>query len=165
MCFCGVYILHPTAQCAGTPTHRHLSKHCPEVPAHRHSELGKQPQKLPAHSTQAHIVPNHCVPAHHQNTTSSHPKNYKKDTSAHYHNHLRHPMQSTFCYKMFLHLPIKTPYPRKINYMFKLLLSLVHRSLFSRWENPSTPTGGRSERTCHLAWSSLLLKTTHVRGS
>ena len=36
-------------------------------------------------------------------------------------------MQSTFCYKMFLHLPIKTPYPRKINYMFKLLLSLVHK--------------------------------------
>ena len=42
---------------------------------------------------------------------------------------------------------------------------LIPRSLFSRWENPSTPTGGRSERTCHLAWSSLLLKTTHVRGS
>ena len=127
MCFCGVYILHPTAQCTGTPTHRHLSKHCPEVPAHRHSELGKQPQKVPAHSTQAHIVPSHCVPAHQHITPSSHPKNYKKDTSAPYHNHLRHPMQSTFCYKMFLHLPIKTPYPRKINYMFKLLLSLVHK--------------------------------------
>jgi len=28
---------------------------------------------------------------------------------------------------MFLHLPIKTPYSRKINYMFKLLLSLVHK--------------------------------------
>ena len=109
MCFCGVYILHPTAQCTGTPTHRHLSKHCPEVPAHRHSELGKQPQKVPAHSTQAHIVPSHCVPVHQHITPSSHPKNYKKDTSAHYHNHLRHPMQSTFCYKMFLHLPIKTP--------------------------------------------------------
>jgi len=24
------------------------------------------------------------------------------------------------------------------------------RSLFSCWENPSTPTGRRSKRTCHL---------------
>ena len=56
MCFCGVYILHPTAQCTGTPTHRHLSKHCPEVPAHRHSELGKQPQKVPAHTVLKHTL-------------------------------------------------------------------------------------------------------------
>ena len=37
-------------------------------------------------------------------------------------------------------------------------------SLFSSWENPSTPTGGRSERTCYLAWSSLLTETSHVWG-
>ena len=78
VCFCGVYILHPTAQCTGTPTHRHLSKHCPEVPAHRHSELGKQPQKVPAHSTQAHIVPSHCVPVHRHITPSSYPKTHHR---------------------------------------------------------------------------------------
>ena len=78
VCFCGVYILHPTAQCTGTPTHRHLNKHCPEVPAHRHSELGKQPQKVPAHSTQAHIVPSHCVPVHQHITPSSHPKTHHR---------------------------------------------------------------------------------------
>ena len=82
VCFCGVYILHPTAQCTGTPTYRHLSKHCPEVPAHRHSELGKQPQKVPAHSTQAHIVPNHCVPVHQHITPSSHPKTHQTNQSA-----------------------------------------------------------------------------------
>lgn len=78
VCFCSVYILHPTAQCTGTPTHRHLSKHCPEVPAHRHSEPGKQPQKVPAHSTQAHIVPSHCVPVHQHITPSSHPKTHHR---------------------------------------------------------------------------------------
>lgn len=37
-------------------------------------------------------------------------------------------------------------------------------SLFSRWEDLPTSTGGRSERTCHLAWSSLLTETSHVWG-
>ena len=37
-------------------------------------------------------------------------------------------------------------------------------SLFSRWENPSTPTGGRSERTCYLACLLLFLETSHAWG-
>ena len=40
----------------------------------------------------------------------------------------------------------------------------IHRSLFSRWENSSTPTGGRSERICYLACLLLLLETSHVWG-
>ena len=41
---------------------------------------------------------------------------------------------------------------------------MTYWSLFSRWENLSTPTGRRSERTCYLAWSSLLTNTNHVWG-
>ena len=37
-------------------------------------------------------------------------------------------------------------------------------SLFSRWKNPSTPTGRESERTHYLAWFSLLIETSHVWG-
>ena len=31
-------------------------------------------------------------------------------------------------------------------------------SLFSRWENSPTPKGRKLERTCYLAWSSLLTR-------
>ena len=37
-------------------------------------------------------------------------------------------------------------------------------SLFSRWKNPSTPTGRKSERTHYLAWFFLLTETSHVWG-
>ena len=38
------------------------------------------------------------------------------------------------------------------------------RSLFSRWENPSTTTGGKSERICYLACLLLFLETSHAWG-
>ena len=38
------------------------------------------------------------------------------------------------------------------------------KSLFSYWENPSTTTGGKSERTCYLACLSLLTETSHDWG-
>ena len=37
-------------------------------------------------------------------------------------------------------------------------------SLFSRWENPSTPTGRRSKRTCHLTCLLLFPETSHAWG-
>ena len=40
----------------------------------------------------------------------------------------------------------------------------VFRSLFSRWKNLSTSADGKSERICHLTWSSLLIETSHVWG-
>lgn len=36
--------------------------------------------------------------------------------------------------------------------------------LFNRWKNLSTRTGRQSEKTCYLAWSSLLTETSHVWG-
>ena len=44
------------------------------------------------------------------------------------------------------------------------LLSAEYGSLFSCWENLSTPTGGRSERTCYLACLLLFLETSHAWG-
>ena len=43
-----------------------------------------------------------------------------------------------------------------------MLLEGNFRSLFSYWENPSTTTGGKSERKCYLACLSLLTETGHV---
>ena len=43
-------------------------------------------------------------------------------------------------------------------------VKLENRSLFRSWEKSPTPTGRRSERTCYLAWSSLLTETSHVWG-
>ena len=39
---------------------------------------------------------------------------------------------------------------------------VVERSLFSRWENPSMPIGGRSERIRVLAWFPLPPETSHA---
>ena len=44
------------------------------------------------------------------------------------------------------------------------LCALILWSLFSRWENSFTRIGEKSERTCHLAWSSLLTETSHIWG-
>ena len=45
-----------------------------------------------------------------------------------------------------------------------VVFHVKYRSLFSYWENPSTTTGGKSERTCYLACLSLLTETSHVWG-
>ena len=44
----------------------------------------------------------------------------------------------------------------------KLGCFVLFGSLFSYWENPSTTTGGKSERKCYLACLSLLTETSHV---
>jgi len=54
--------------------------------------------------------------------------------------------------------------PQDEEFMKYVYYTELVRSLFSRWENSSTPTGGRSERICYLACLLLLLETSHVWG-
>ena len=59
----------------------------------------------------------------------------------------------------------ETCYPLWCIVKQKTVFHVKHWSLFSRWENLSTRTSRKSERTCYLAWSSLLTETSHVWGS
>ena len=53
---------------------------------------------------------------------------------------------------------VKHPQKHTTNHNTKIL----QWSLFSYWENPSTTTGGKSERTRHLSCFSLLPKSSHA---